>query len=240
MMKVIPEGLKTNFQMHSPTGFADVLKPVFGSLDNLYCEFRIHKEFSNAESKLAGKEVQREMEVLMIQTDRFSRVPLKVGDPAKGIVGELTPEMQFKTAELYERFKTQKDSTDTLIYHWEAVSDMEKGQLASLGIYTVEQLHKMPEADIFRLGPGGKDLWERAGRHVATKKENDVGESRRELELVMDENRRIREKQEHSEKRYFEMQAQLAKVEARQRAPRNRTRSRPKRSVEQEQLREAA
>lgn len=242
MMKVIPEGLKTNFLEHAVTAFSDVRKPVFGSLDSLFCEFRVHQEFSEADSRKAGKEVKKEVEVLLIHTDRFSVVPKRVGSPDSKMPSELTPEMQFKTAALYERFKTQKNSTDTLIYEWEALSSMEKSQLISLGIMTVEQLHKMPKHELYRLGSGGLALWERAERHVKTKKENDPSESRRELELVMEENRAIRMKQEDAEKRYLALQEQIARMEREQanKAPAKKNGSRPIKSLEQEQLQKAA
>ena len=250
-MRNIPAEVKTDFKLFQPTQFADVLKPVFGSLDNLHCEFRVHQEHHEGDSRKAGKEVKREKEVLLVQTDRFSRVPLAVGsaghyevdkDGKEVLVGfvasEMTQEMQMKTAELYERFRSQKASTDTLIFDWEAISDMEKGLLAQSGIYTVEQLFATPEHQRFKLGPAHKDLWERAARHVKSKKENDVNETKREMELVLEENRRIREKQEETERRYFEMQSKIAEME--KQTERRKPGRRPKNSVEEEQLKTAA
>jgi hypothetical protein len=109
------------------------------------------------------------------------------------------------------------------------------------GIFTVEQLYNTPEGERFRLGTGHRDLWERAERHCKTKRENDAGESRRELELVMEENRSIRQKQEEAERRYLDLQVQMAKLEKEQKAGApSRSGSRPKKSLEQEQLKAAA
>jgi hypothetical protein len=229
----------SNFQA---TSDASVYKPIYGSLGSMFAEFRVHEEYLGGESARVGREVKRPVEIVIIQSDKFSRVPKRVGNWETGEASELSRKEQIDLAPLYERFKAQKDSTDTNILNWEAVTDMEKGHLAQLGIWTVEQLHNMQEHERFRLGPGWKDLHDRAVRHIATKRGDDErSERERELELLREENRKLAEKQKESEERYFELQASIAKLERGHSSPsRNRSAgNRPKKSLEQEQLSKA-
>ena len=241
-MKSIPEGLKTKFDFQS-TQFSDVRKAVAGSMDNIYVEYRVHSEYSPEASKRAGEEVRVDKEILMIQTDPFSRVPLAVGTPDGKVRCEIEPDVRLKTAELYERFKGQRGSKDTMISDWEAVTDQEKAILAQVGCFTVEQLHSTPKSELYRFGSVGPEFWERADRHIKAKKKGDVTEARRELDLLMEANREMRERDERREREYLAMQERLAAMEkgASKQTPARKKNvgKRPEKSLETEQMKAA-
>lgn len=183
------------------TEHAEVLRPVFGSIGAQHVRFEVAQEYSGADSLAANREVRRPVEVCLIQNDRFSTAALRVGrppDPSKpgdiGITSELSHEQQVVLAPVYERFKTQRESSETDIVGWDVVTDMERRLLVKQGIWTVEQLASFSDQDLFRLGPGGKDLRERAKRHVTTKQEAAAPDYSAELEQLRSEKSELAER----------------------------------------------
>lgn len=193
-----------------PKGFEQtdsphVMKPTFGSVGSQYVRFHVHLEYSGSDSEAKGIEVKRPIELCEIQNDKFTRVPIRVND--------LSPRQKVELAPLYERFKSQKDSNETSIADWEAITDMEKGLLMTSGVYTVEQLDAFGDEELYKLGPSGKDLKLRASRHVRAKRGPDVDkveELRREMQLIIEENKRLQAK-EHE---YFARAEKRATLEA--------------------------
>lgn len=199
-----------------PTGYAEtehsgVLKPVFGSIGAQHVRFEMASEYSGVDSLLAGKEVRRPIEVCLIQNDRFCTVPLRVGrppDPDKsgdvGIASELSHDQQVVLAPIYERFRTQKESDETDIIGWDVITDMERRLLIKHTVWTVEQLAAFSDEDLFRLGPSGKDLRERAKRHVRSKVEAKVPDYSAELDQLRSEKTELAERLERLEAAYHE------------------------------------
>lgn len=217
-MERIPEGLIVEAKSFAKTAYGDVLKPVFGNVDSLPAEFKVVKVYSASDSEYQGVEVEQEVEVCVIHSDKFSKVPLRVakdlgtkldknGVPYKArIRSELSRQQEQKLAPLYERFKKQKDSTDTNICDWQAAGDDEKAFLASLGIWTVEQLNAMPEYERYRLGPSGDELWKRSERHMCTKEGRKRETATEEMLMVLEENKSIKQQMREQEQRMYEMQ----------------------------------
>lgn len=195
----------------TPTAFNGVQKAVAGSVGSMYAEFRVHEEYSGADSILQDREVKRPVEICLIKTDRFSVVPLRVGklptaEDRRMIRSEMTRQQEIDLSPLYERFRSQRESTDTSIFTWEAVNDMERGHLGGLGVFTVEQLHNTPKEQRYRFGPAGEELWTRADRFIRTKKENDPDEKKKELELLRAEREANGRRIEELERKYLELQ----------------------------------
>lgn len=204
-MHSIPEGLKVKPEAFEKTGSPNVLRPTYGSLGSMFAEFKVHERYSGKLSQQTGTETTQPIEVCIIQTDRFSRVPKRVT--------ELSRKESIDLAPLYERFKSQQGSTDTSILEWNAVSDVEKVHLGQLGIWSVEQLHNLPEHERYRLGPGGNELWVRAERHVLGKEAKvakETAEAKKELHLLAEENKKLREQLEARVEKSFERHAEIA------------------------------
>lgn len=229
-MNGIPEGLVVNANSFAATGVNDVLRPVFGNLGPLPAEFRIVKEYIGSESEELGTEVERPVEVAMIHSDKFSKVPLRVakdlremrgkdgavifderGKPMrKKIRSELSRAQEIALAPLYQQFKEQKDSTDTRITDWQAVREEERAFLAQIGIWTVEQLHAIPQHQRYQLGPNCDDLWARADRHIHAKDNRKREEATEEMLAVLEANKEMRKQNEEMQARLFEMEQRIA------------------------------
>ena len=163
-MDYIPEGLVVAANGFENTANPNVKKPTYGALGSMFVEFRVHKEYSGSESKLKKKEVYKPVEIVLIKSDKFSFTPKRIT--------ELSTKERIDLAPLYEQFKSQKDSNDTSIFQWQAVNDHERSYLSSQGVYSVEQLANYRDEELYRLGPGGVELRERAVRHQVTKNES--------------------------------------------------------------------
>jgi hypothetical protein len=105
---------------------------------------------------------------------------------------------------------------------WDAVSDMERRQLVAAGIYSVEQLTGFSDEDLFRLGPGGQDLRERARRHMVSKLEKTKpdhsaeiatlrAEHASELERIRTESSEREERLRKLEETYYAREAEKAR-----------------------------
>lgn len=172
-MYVAPEGLRKAVDFID-TGSPGVKKAVYGSSGPIYFEIGEHLEYNAAKSKAAKKEIYDAQEVVTFVPDRFSRVVKKFGKTdTEGnviIASELSDLQQMEVSPHYERFKTQQDSPETLITNWAALSANEKVHLQNMGVWTVEQMMKLPEYDTFKLGPNRLDILERGRQHLETKR----------------------------------------------------------------------
>lgn len=232
-MSGIPEGLVVQANSFVAVGGqSDVMKPVYGNLGPLPTEFRIAEEYVASDSEYLGVEVTRKKVVALIHSDRFSKVPLAVeadngemrdreGNVVldhrgkvvrKRIRSELSPSQARALAPLYERFKNQKDSTDTKIVDWQAAREDEKEFLASLGIWTVEQLREIPEHDRYKLGPDGNELWGRADRHFLSKESKKREAATEEMLAVLEANKAMKQQNDALQEQMYAMQAQIAEM----------------------------
>lgn len=198
-----PEGFQIPTLGHS-TGSQGTLKGVVGNIGHQSVRFEVHKVFNEALSAKTGLEVRDEIPLALFKNDAFNEVPVRVKDLSKKQIED--------TQDLYNRFMLQKDSTDTVILEWDAIDERDRRRLDGQDIRSVEQLANWPEAQIFQLGPGGRDLVAKAKRHVLSKN-GGKSEDREDFEKLMEENKRLREQNEKRDADYFAMQARLAELE---------------------------
>lgn len=202
---MLPENLIIKPVSFEQTLQPGVLKPTYGSLGSQYVRFHVHKEYNGADSTVAGKEVYRPIEVCEFQNDRFTRCPIRVKD--------LSAKQKVELAPIYERFRTQKESDETAVTEWDAVTDLEKGFLMTAGVYTVEQLGKFEDTELHRLGPGGTDLRLRARRHMRTKedaKPKAADELKNEIALLRAEKEDQNARMKALEEKFFKQEAEKA------------------------------
>jgi hypothetical protein len=164
-----------------PTGYEHtndpiLMRPVFGADGTMSMNFELHQVYNGAKSEKAGEEKYDTSELCMRRPDKYTKVATRVNDLSRVDFAKYAP--------LFERFKTQKDSTDTLLVNWQAITPNERLVLESLTIMTVEQLANYEESDLYKLGRDGKDMWERAKRHVATKRKDTKVASSGEVETL--------------------------------------------------------
>lgn len=200
----------------SPTG-PSVVRPVYGNLGSQYVRFYTHKEYSGADSTRQDIEVYRTVEICEIQNDKFSKAAIRVSD--------LTPQQQIDLAPLYEQFKTQRDSNATQVMQWDAVTENEKVLLLSAGICTVEQLNALSKEETFRLGVGAESFMERAKRHLAAKEATKSSDRTAEMQLLAEENRKLKEKLKEKESAMFARHVNIASEE-------RKTKGRPKKEAQ--------
>lgn len=199
---MLPVNLETA-KNHEATSNPLVFKPMFGSIGEQSVEFKMHREYSGADSKEQNREVYRDVEVCVIRNDKFCSAGIMTKD--------LSPQQKIDLAPIYEQFRSQKDSTDTRIIDWVAVSDQEKAQLMQAGVFTVEQLHAFTDDNAYKLGPNEKDFRERAERHI-TSKQNAKDETKQELLRLMEENAALKRQAADKQDAYFAAESQKVAV----------------------------
>lgn len=197
-----PEGFKLP-TLGEGTTHNGVLKAVAGSVGAQATRFFVHRLYDAKATELEKREVLTPHEMVGFRNDPFAEFTCKVKD--------MTPKQKLVTQQLYERFKSQKDSTDTPVEVWDAISEWEKVQLIQSGILTVEQITAYQDHELYKLGPGGKDLRERAKWHVNAK--NPAQDNKQEMLLVIEENRKNAERLKQMEDELIKMQAALAEKE---------------------------
>lgn len=146
-----------------PTQSPHIMKPVFGTINQQFVQFSVEYMYNEQKSKELNYEHMDAIEICEITNDPKCTV--------KHTVGNLNAWQRQAFAELYARFKDQKDSLDTEIHAWVAIKPSEKALLEHCGYRTVEQLANAAQEYVARLGPSGKELQERAVKHVNTKGE---------------------------------------------------------------------
>lgn len=189
-----------------------VLNAVVGSRGTQLVRFFMHKEYDDKSSRALGKEVFKPIEMVAFKNDQYSEYTCRVED--------MTEEQRIGTAELYQRFLEQKDSNETAIEAWELVSEGERNSLLRQGYKTVEQIAAHGEHELYRLGVSGRELRDRALRHVMAKEENnkrDVAAEMRAIveqnKLIAEENANLRKDMEAAQELYFQTQQQIAALE---------------------------
>lgn len=203
-MEKIPEGLIVTPTKFEPTGNPLVMRPTYGSIGTQHVRFYTHETYSGSDSEKAQKEVKKQVDICEIQNDKFTKVPIRVNDLSRAQKAILAP--------LYERFKTQKDSNETQILDWDAVTDNEKIFLGQLGVMTVEQLNSFTGQDVYKLGPGAEELIARAKRHMKSKEEKNGPTN--ELALLRKEKEELAARLKRLEDSYMEKEIEKAKQAA--------------------------
>lgn len=183
-----------------------VLKAVSGSLGALPVRVFTHAVYDDLGSIQAGQEVKKELVMVGIKNDRFTECCIAEQD--------LDMQQRIELAPLLERFRTQKDSTETAIENWDAISEQEKAFLLKMGIQFVEQMAAYPDSMVGRMGKVGIALKEKAVRHMTGKaKRAEQEEQLQELALIREERERdARRLQELEEKYHALLAAQSAQA----------------------------
>lgn len=199
-----PEGFRAVDAGSQPAGvIPGVLKAVQGSSKGLPTRVYLAKEYDDKASKAAGVEVWRERVIIGIKSDRFSECAIALED--------LDIDKRIELAPLIERFHTQRDSSETDLEGWDVITDSERALLMKLGIQSIDQLAEYPDALIGQMGPIGKGCKEKALRFLTGKRQaTEAAERQEEMQLVMEENRRLAAKSDELEQKFMALQAQLA------------------------------
>lgn len=203
-MNQLPQGfiMPTTYQQ---TDNPLLLKPVFGTVDGQYVRFFMHFVYAEAKSKEAGFEVMDQIEMCEIVEDSLTKAHLRVKD--------LSRKQQMEFSDLYDRFKNRKESQGTHISQWTAISEADQALLMHCNIFTVEQLAGLQESDKHRLGPSGKELLEKAERHLRSKGEQvKASEYAQEMKLLREELEQIKAKERAREDMSHKRLAAMAKA----------------------------
>lgn len=184
------------------TGNAGILKAVTGAIGTQAVRFYVHKVYNAKKSEELGYEFYDDVELCGFKNDKYAETAIMVKD--------LSMKQKMDTARIYERFKTQKDSTDTPLEKWAVISESQKAFYLQMGIHSVEQLASFQEHELFRLGPDGKNVRDLALRHINGKELKKQEDRNKEMELVIKENRVMSEKIKKLEEAYFASQAEKA------------------------------
>lgn len=212
---------------HSQTDNPVLRKPSFGNIGSQSAEFRTVRQFSGKLTGEAGREVYNDKDVCIIKNDKFCSAAILYSD--------LSYQQREDLAAAYDAFKNEKESNDTRIIDWQAITDQEKGSLLAAGVFTVEQLFAYEASEINKLGPNGQNLKARADMHMATKREEAQSSIAPEIQLLMREKALEKERAEDKEKAYFAAQARIAELEAQLRSDSLRApkkAGRPKKEIE--------
>lgn len=196
---------------HSHTDNPGLRKPSFGNIGSQSVEFRTIREFSGKLTGEVGKEVYNDKDVCIIKNDKFCSAAILYSD--------LSYQQREDLANAYDAFKSEKESTDTRIIEWQAITDQEKGSLLAAGIFTVEQLQAFNASEMHKLGPNAQSLKARADMHLATKREEARSSIDPEIQLLMQEKALEKERAEAQEQAYFAAQERIAELEAALKSP---------------------
>lgn len=201
-------------------GQPGVMKASGGAVGTQAVKFHEVKTFNAGESDRLNLEAYSKVIVCEITNDKYTKVPLIVegGDDRKDKTGKVVPlkcmltrQQQIATAPIYERFKSQKDSTDTPIEQWDAVQDSEKLNLAMIGVLFVEQLASFNDVELYKLGAGGKEIRDLALRHVRGKQGPSESEKfGSEMQALMEARKEETGRRQALEERLLQMEVLLA------------------------------
>lgn len=194
-----PEGFRMPTEGEGTT-HQGVLKAVTGAIGTQAARFFIHKLYDARATVMEQREVLKAHEMVGFRNDPFSEYTCKIKD--------MTDRQKFSTQKLYERFKTQQETDETPLETWDAISEREKVQLIQSGILTVDQIAAYQDHELYKLGPGGKDLRTKATWHVNAK--NPVQDQKQEMLMVIEENKRQADRMKQMEEELYKLQMQLA------------------------------
>lgn len=192
---------------------------VAGASGTMSAEIRRHKEFNAKRTSELGNlpgEMSDDIELVLIKTDKFTTVPLRASnltDPKVPFYNELSIQQQIELAELRERFRNNQHGSDTPVAMWDALAVNEQMQLINMGVMYVEQLAAYKEHEYYKLGNGGKELVERAQRHVGAKKPNKQEEFEKNMAVLLEAKSEEKARADAAEKSLYEMQQRLAALE---------------------------
>lgn len=160
-MSAIADGLIVEARGFVETGQPNVLRPVYGSLKSMNVQVETLRVYNEDKSNKSGVESYTDEEVVFFQTDKYSKVPVRVS--------KLSREYSRDLGHLIQAHREQKDIDELKIMDWQAIGGQEKRFVLDMQVYTVNQLAHFPKTEAHKLGPDGRRLIELAERHVATK-----------------------------------------------------------------------
>lgn len=184
------------------TGNNGVLKAVSGAVGTQAVKFLIEGIYDGEASKATNMEVRKPMEFVEFKNDPFSSYKCRVSD--------MTQEQRIRTGALYEQFKTNKDSTDTPLDAWDMINENERIALLNNNIFTVEQITHFKDHEVYRLGIDGKNLRDRAVRHVNGKEAAKQSNLNDEMRAILEENKKLKLEMEEAKELYYKMQEELS------------------------------
>lgn len=195
---------------------------ISGALGTQTAEIVRHREFNALRTQVlqetgAFGEMTDEIELVIITNDKYTKVPLRasnLSDPTKPFCNELSIPQQIQLADLRERFRKNEHGSETPVGLWDALNSGEKHRLIAMGILYVEQLAAYQEHELYKLGNGGRELVDRAKRHVAGKKPNIQEEVEKNMAALLEAKMAESERAAELERKYLELQERLAAMEA--------------------------
>jgi len=188
--------------MGEGTSQRGIMKAVAGSSGTQQIKFFVHKIMDGKATEIANAETYKPVEMVSFRNDALSSYTCRIQD--------MTQEQRIKSGPLYERFMNGKDSTDTQIEDWDMLNENEKIGLIQLGVVTVEQAAAYQDHEVYRLGIDGKNVRDKAIRHVRGKEVSKEQSWSEEMRAMVEENRKIKAEIEAAKDAYYALQAQLA------------------------------
>lgn len=180
----------------------EIYKPKFGMMGTVPVMVRMERTYNDVKSRLEGREVWDEEEVVEIRTDKFSKYTPRIKDLADWQFRELGP--------IIQEFRERRESKDTTLDSWQVINESEKYYLYSQGIKSVEQLAALdPDRETDRFGRNSQELILKARRHLASKHADKMAEQQAELAALRRELDQIKAR-EHSRTDSY-IQEQIAK-----------------------------
>lgn len=201
-------------------GHQGVMKATGGAVGSQAVNFKELRVFNAGDSDRLNLESYSKLTICEITNDKYTKVPLIVegGEDRIDKNGKhvpmkcmLTRAQQIATAPIYERYKSQKGTTDTPIEMWDVIQDSEKLNLAMIGVLFVEQLASFSDVELYKLGVGGTNLRDLARRHVKGKERPHASEDfGKEMASLIEARQEESRKREALEARLLEMEVLLA------------------------------
>lgn len=120
--------------------------------------FKIVAVYNENKSKLLGREIYDNVEVIETKVDRFHTTVMMVDSAIRQ-----------RFAKEYNAWKAGLDLNLTAIERWEAILPGDRESLKAQGIRTVEQLAEFSEGSIAAQPAAFREIVEKARRHVKSK-----------------------------------------------------------------------
>lgn len=194
------------------TAQAGVLNAVAGAVGTQRVEFFMWRKYDGRSSEKLDRDVYMPVEMVRFKNDVYSEYTCLVKD--------MNQAQRFATGPLYQRFKEQKDSTDTNIEDWDQIDEGTKMTLIRAGFLTVEQIAAHGDHESHKLGLDGHVVLKKARRTIAgkeaeqkAKESSELREARDEMLKIVEENKRLKEEMEKAKEEYFARQAAIGKTE---------------------------
>jgi hypothetical protein len=175
-----------------------------GTDENLRVEFFLHAVENRFRSRKEGRPVFEDKEYIRI---------LIPGDAKTCYEQPVQEEHKQRFWKQYEHFKsTGRTATEgTPLEQWPQLNVSMVATLKSLNIFTVEQLSTLPDIHLPKLGPGARDLQNRAKAFLEMANDSAAANKMASLE---EENTRLKKANEESQARLAKLAERLDALEA--------------------------